>query len=33
MNEETVSFLNNIDFENTAEVYETISILFEKIKY
>lgn len=30
MNEETVSFLNNIDFENTAEVYETISILFEK---
>lgn len=30
MNEETVSFLNNIDFENTAKVYETISILFEK---
>lgn len=30
MNEETVSFLNNINFENTAKVYETISILFEK---
>lgn len=30
MNKETICFLNNIDFESSAEVYEKISSLFEE---
>ena len=30
MNDETINFLNNIDFDNNAEVYEKLSSLFEE---